>query len=174
MRPLLRFLFAITLLGFSVPAFPQSSPDPEATAEEVKVLLTEADSPEKVAELLELIEPLIGTQPEVAATYLEEVVVRAKGIEDQDGLVKAYNALGNARLYTGEYPKAVIAFEEYLDLERKRGDDFELGRAYNNLGGAQMQAGQVEEALKSFEKAIDLHKKVNNEPFTFAYIRKYD
>jgi signal transduction histidine kinase len=62
----------------------------------------------------------------------------------------------------GEYPKAIVVFNECAALAEKKGDAKNLSNIFNNLGNAYSQTGNSPLALTNYQKAIKLAEQIND------------
>lgn len=72
------------------------------------------------------------------------------------GVRQAWNTLGQAQLYTGDYASAAASFTRVKDMARDTGDAAAEAYAWNNLGGSQYYRGDYYGAFRSFQSASRL------------------
>lgn len=90
-------------------------------------------------------------QPARAAELLERVLARGAAIEAVRGA--ALNALGEARVQSGAFTRAVEAFEATAQFYDAQGGALHSALARGNVAHALAKAGDIEGALRAFRRA---------------------
>ena len=107
--------------------------------------------------------------PKEAIDYSQQAIEICYGIprkETQDSitLADAFNNLGNGYLQSGNYPEAIKAFQNSLEINHILSDyrPASIAQNYNNLGYVYELSNQLEEAGKHLMEALKIKKQLNN------------
>ena len=90
-----------------------------------------------------------------AVRWLEEGAALARAAGDPRATITALSALGLlAHMRGGDWERAVVYFEESLELSRKLGDQWRIAVALGNLGDTLARLGHLERAAETFSEAL--------------------
>jgi tetratricopeptide (TPR) repeat protein len=81
-------------------------------------------------------------------------------INDQDGVIAAYIALGAFKLRNNEPDKALEYFEIVLDYSRKNGDLKQQALVLNNIGTTSYFKGDFDDAISFFKKSYAIREQL--------------
>ncbi len=86
----------------------------------------------------------------------------ALALGDRLGLANALHDLGIARYQTGDYPGALKALEESLDIYRDLGNRLGQANVLNDMGEALQLTGDYRGAVEALEEALGIHSDLGN------------
>lgn len=109
---------------------------------------------QRVEAALALAGSLLNTQPDSAAHWAEKAAQLAQGKPMAKLATTAWNTLGMARYYSGQYPEALTAFHQYYEAARLAGDTKAMGFAKNNAGNVWIELGRLDSTLALYDMAL--------------------
>jgi tetratricopeptide (TPR) repeat protein len=80
------------------------------------------------------------------------------------GLGRAYNSIGLAHYYRGNYPEALKNHYSALKIQEEARDQSGIANSYNHLGLVYYSQGQSEEALRNHEASLKIKLKIHDKP----------
>lgn len=84
----------------------------------------------------------------------KEVATRAEKVNSPRILATAYNTLGSAYLYTGNYPEALKVLYKALRIREELKDIPDIANTYNNIANVYYSQKDLENALKNFNNSL--------------------
>lgn len=91
-----------------------------------------------------------------AIDYALKAIELATQQKNEQGIINAKNALGNAYDELGEYKKAKYYFEHVMFYFKKQGSKKKLSKALNNLGTTYFNMSDYKNALTNFYDALHI------------------
>ncbi|MCP4544308.1 MAG: tetratricopeptide repeat protein [Chloroflexi bacterium] len=96
-----------------------------------------------------------------AVQFCNESVLVYQGINDVAGQANAYNNLGLAYYYLGDWSQARDAYHKSLAMREKIDDFSGWGQASNNLALVHLDCGDWDRALSLLEQSLDIWKQTS-------------
>jgi PAS domain S-box-containing protein len=155
-----RLLVFFILLGFITNLF---STDIIAKIDSLQNVLSEASEKEKVDILIELIVLNLDIQPAISIIYGNQLLALAEKFDLKASEVDAYNLLGVANEYLGDYKTAISYFQDALKIAKESQDKDAIARALVNIGIANLSLSNFYVSLEYNLKALDLYEELNDE-----------
>jgi predicted ATPase/DNA-binding SARP family transcriptional activator len=90
--------------------------------------------------------------------WLERMLARDTGAESA-ARTKALNAAGNLAQIQGDYGPARAFYEECLAIQRRLGDEIEIGNACNNLGNMVSDQGDYAGARALYTESLEISRR---------------
>jgi predicted ATPase len=104
----------------------------------------------------------VGQDPAQARAYHEECLALRRELGDLRGVAGSLNNLGNAAVYSGDYPAARSYFEQALTINQTTGNrTLEAGNLHN-LGEIAREEGNTEAATEYFKAALTINEETGN------------
>src|SRR5690554_527978 len=101
-------------------------------------------------------------QLELATSYAQKAIKISEKLDFKNGEADAYNIIGMAYAFKGEYPEALknltIALKKWEETGNKPG----IAVSYIHIGNIYESQGKYPEALKSFFAALKISEKIGN------------
>ncbi len=113
-----------------------------------------ADSPQKVALIIELAEIYQNSEPAKALAQAEAAIELSQRLGYPQGLGQATRLAGAIHEQLSEYPQAISCGIKALSIYRELGDRREEARCLNNIGLAYVRMGALRVALDFFVQAL--------------------
>lgn len=124
---------------------------------------------EKIDSMLALPFDIMNSQTNEAIMLYSEALELAKEIKDNNRIGNAYNALGVANYYKGEYETSVESTLNAIKHFEKSKNRAKIGDAYAGLGH-QMKRRNLPKAFEYMRKGISILETIDNElPLSAAY-----
>ncbi len=102
--------------------------------------------------------------PEAKEAYLTAIEICKNDLGDRHpNLVELLNGLGRIAINIGEPAKAIVSFEQSLEIARELGAARALGNALGNLGVAYYNLGKLEKALKYLSHALLVFREIGDQ-----------
>jgi class 3 adenylate cyclase/tetratricopeptide (TPR) repeat protein len=95
-------------------------------------------------------------------SYLEKAIQIYWSLNDQAGVAKVYDSLGNLEFTQGNLKDAGYYIGESIKIKEKIGDQWGLAISYGNLGRLKMSQGKYPEAEKYFQKDLNLSEEIKD------------
>ncbi len=99
--------------------------------------------------------------------YAESAIAAAKTKESTRYVAQAYNSIGYANYFKGQYPKAIAAFKEYFNESAKINDRTNMAFAVNNEGNVYIELGDYNTALDRYHESLKIRQE-NNDTYGIA------
>ncbi len=95
--------------------------------------------------------------------YLEEGLVLAQRVGDQETEIRALSVLSVVAGRCGEYANAQRRAEQALALSRKVGDQGGIALSLNSLGGNARNRGEYESARRYYEESLSIYREIGDQ-----------
>ncbi len=82
-------------------------------------------------------------------------------------LAQAYNSLGYAHYFKGNYQQSIVAFQQYYNVSNKLNDKTNMAFAVNNEGNVYIELGNYATSLSKYQQALAIRKE-NNDAYGIA------
>jgi PAS domain S-box-containing protein len=155
-----RLLFFLVILGFITNLF---STDISAKIDSLQNLLSKASEKEKVDILIELTVLNLEVLPEKSIIYGNQALALANKYNYKDSEINAYNLLGVANEYLGDYKTAISYYQDALQIANENKDKDGIASAMVNIGIANLSLSNFYVSLEYNLKALDLYEELNDE-----------
>jgi len=154
------FLFSL-ILFVSNPCLYSQDPRTDSLK---SVLLTVANDSNKVNTLNLLAWEMainVGNYEQTLA-YCNEAITVADAVDFKKGKAKAYNIIGVAYMFQGDYPKAIENYESSLEMKEEIGDKKGIAGSYSNIGVVYMYQGEYSKALLNFKSSLKMEEEIGD------------
>jgi len=148
------------LLGFIINLF---STDIITRIDSLQNALSEASEKEKIDILTELIVLNLDIQPAISIIYGNQLLVLAEKFDLKASEVDAYNLIGVANEYLGDYNTAINYYQDALKIANESQDKDAIARAMINIGIANLSLSNFYISLEYNLKALDLFEELKDE-----------
>lgn len=155
-----RLFVFLVILGFITNLF---STDITATIDSLQNLLPKASEREKVDILIELTLLNLDVQPDLSIIYGNEALALTSKYNLRESEVNAYNLLGVANEYLGDYKTAISYYQDALQIANENQDKDGIARAMVNIGIANLSLSNFYVSLEYNLKALDLYEELKDE-----------
>ena len=153
------FVFLV-IIGFISNLF---STDITTKIDSLQNLLPEASAKERLDILIELTLLNLNVQPAISIIYGNEALTLAEKFDLKASEVDAYNLLGVANEYLGDYNIAINYYQDALQIANESQDKYGIARAMVNIGIANLSLSNFYVSLEYNLKALDLYEGLKDE-----------
>jgi len=101
-------------------------------------------------------------QLELATSYAQKAIKISEKLDFKNGEADAYNIIGMAYAFKGEYPEALKNLTTALKKWEETGNKPGIAVSYIHIGNIYESQGKYPEALKSFFAALKISEKIGN------------
>ncbi|MDT7540783.1 MAG: hypothetical protein QOE33_687 [Acidobacteriota bacterium] len=101
--------------------------------------------------------------PRKMISWLEQSLLAAQKLKDQDAESALLNSIGNTYLVFGESRRAIEFFEHCLAIVRQSGDRLVESYGLNNLGIAYNDLGESHRAIELFEQCLNIAREISDQ-----------
>ena len=155
-----RLFVFLVILGFITNLF---STDITTTIDSLQNLLSKASEKEKVDILIELTVLNLEVLPEKSIMYGNQALALANKYNLKESELNAYNLLGVANEYLGDYKTAISYYQDALQIANENKDKDGIARAMINIGIANLSLSNFYVSLEYNLKALDIYEELNDE-----------
>jgi PAS domain S-box-containing protein len=153
------FVFLV-IIGFISNLF---STDIIVKIDSLQNLLLEASEKERLDILIELTLLNLDVQPEKSIVYGNQALALATKYNLEGSKVNAYNLIGVANEYLGDYKTAISYYQDALQIVNENQDKDGIARAMINIGIANLSLSNFYVSLEYNLKALDLYEELKDE-----------
>lgn len=100
------------------------------------------------------------SQLDSAISYAEKSKKLAQKLNFKNGEVDAFQLIGIASVFKGDYTKALENYHSSLRIIEKIGDKWGIANTYNHIGIAHLYQGNYPEALENYFKSLKLFEEL--------------
>ncbi len=117
-------------------------------------LLACPDESSRLVELINYSKTLYYQNPEEACNFADEILSRAKKLNDEEGICQGLSIWGVGNILLGNTSEGIKAITKLVAFSESHGNYRHLANAHKYLGNAYRIIGNYTEAMKHYEKAI--------------------
>ncbi len=124
--------------------------------------LTQADNAKKIELYNILSKEVNGSDPKLAEVYARKALDLAFARQDKKGLGDAFNSLGRASYFNGNYSLAIEHYMKSFIYRQQLNDTVGMANSLSNIGVMYRKMNDYGNALDYYMKALSLKEKLDN------------